>query len=87
MCTPVESFKILSQEVQRRARTRLEPGAVVWRGGRVGEGLRDVQLGNLDQSAKTLWFVLMKLTSSYWISALGCVGFKGKHWLLLLPSW
>ena len=52
--------------------------------GGLGERLRDVQLGNLDQSVKTLWSILMKLTSSLWISALGCVGFKGKHWLLLL---
>lgn len=58
----------------------------LWFGGvgEVGEGFRDVQLGNLDQSMKTLWFILMKLTSSHWISALGYVGFKGKHWLLLL---
>lgn len=54
----------------------MEPGALVAGGG--WGRLRDVQLGNLDQSVKTLWFILMQLTSSRWISALGCVGFKGK---------
>lgn len=43
-----------------------------------------MQLGNLGQSVKTLWFILMKLASSHWISALGCVEFKGKCRLLLL---
>lgn len=41
-----------------------------------------MQLGNLDLSVKTLWFILMELTSSHWISALGCVGFS-----LASPSW
>lgn len=79
VCTPVESSKILSQEVQRRA----QDWNLGLRFGGLEEGFRDVQLGNLDQPVKTLWFFLMKLTSSHWISALGCVGFKGKHWLLL----
>lgn len=83
VCTPVQSSKIPSQEEQRRAQGW---NLGLWFGGvgEVGEGFRDVQLGNLDQSMKTLWFILMKLTSSHWISALGYVGFKGKHWLLLL---
>lgn len=49
----------------------------------MGEGLRDVQLGKLDESVRTWWFILMKRASSHWISALGCVGFKAERWLLL----
>lgn len=79
VCTPVESSKIPSQEVQRRAQ---DWNLGLWFGG-VEERVRDVQLGNLDQPVKILWFFLTKLTSSHWISAPGCVGFKGKHWLLL----
>ena len=73
---------ILGPEEQRRAQ---DWNLGLWLGG-VGKRLGDVQLGNLDQSVKTLWFILMKLTSSHWISALGCVGFKGKTSLSFLMT-
>nr|KAF6301130.1 hypothetical protein mPipKuh1_009362 [Pipistrellus kuhlii] len=77
---PGESAGLLSQEVQRRA-CRREAGTwgcgwEEWEGG----GRGDVQLGNLDPSVKTLRFILMELTSSGWISALG-EGREGGVWV------